>query len=116
MEMEKVLSNVDSDLIEACEEMLALDRHFLPLLSVDAVSGIVGELVEKLAAAQASPIERICAQPPATWAGLLAKARAALPHAVDPSNPKLPAEERLQAALLRDIAALAAGREQNSLC
>ena len=109
------LTATDSDLIAACTEVLAVEQRLLPMLSKDTLQCAVGELVQHLSELQAPFVERICAQPAATWGGLLAKARVVVPFDADPSNRNLPAEERLAAALLRDIEALAFGRECSPL-
>ena len=107
--------STDSDLIEACTAVLAIEEAFLPLLSDDALHGEVGGVVECLVEAQAPHVDRICSQPAGTWGGLLAKARAALPWSADPSDPRAPADERLLGALLRDIESAALGREAHAL-
>ena len=105
------VTTTDADLIAACTELLAVEQRLLPMLSKDKLRCAVGELVQHLSELQAPHVERICALPAVTWGGLVAKARVAVPFSWDPSNPNLPAEERLAAALLRDIEALAAGQE-----
>lgn len=107
--------SADSDLIEACTAVLAIEEAFLPLLSDDTLHGEVGGVVECLVEAQAPHVDRICSQPAGTWGGLLAKARAALPWSADPSDPRAPADERLLGALLRDIESAALGREAQAL-
>ncbi len=109
------MSGVDSDLIEACTAVLALEEAFLPLLSDEALRGEVGDVVECLATAQAPHVDTICTLSAETWGGLLAKARAALPWSADPTDPLAPAAERLLGALLRDIESAAAGREVEAL-
>ena len=109
------MTSTDSDLISACTELLAVEQRLLPMLSKDSLNCAVGELVQHLSELQAPYVEVICAQPAVTWGGLVAKARAAVPFGTDPSNTNLPAEERLAAALLRDIEVLASGRENASL-
>ena len=101
----------DSDLIAACDELRAVEERILPMLSEDPPTCAVGELVQHMSELQAPHVEQICAYPAVTWGGLVAKARVAISFSGDPSNPNLPAEERLAATLLRDIEALAAGRE-----
>lgn len=109
------MSSADSDLIEACTAVLAIEDTFLPLLSDDALGGEVGGVVECLVEAQAPHVDKICSQPAGTWGGLLAKARAALPWSADPSDPLAPSDERLLGSLLRDIESAAQGREAESL-
>lgn len=113
--METEVSGVDSDLIEACTAVLALEEAFFPLLSDEALRVEVGDVVECLATAQAPHVDTICTLTAGTWGGLLAKARAALPWSADPADPLAPAGERLLGALLRDIEIAAAGREVEAL-
>lgn len=105
----------DSDLIEACTAVLAIEEAFFPLLSQESLRSDVGGVVECLVEAQAPHVERICARSAGTWGGLLAKARAALPWSADPADPCAPANERLLGALLRDIESAAQGRETEAL-
>jgi hypothetical protein len=113
--MESKLNTTDTDLINACAELLAIEQHFLPMLSSDSMRCSVGELVERMSELQAPHVEKICAKSASTWGELLAKARVALPRGIDPSNAKVPAEERLLATLLRDIERLAGEREAEHL-
>lgn len=113
--METEVSGADSDLIEACTAVLALEEAFFPLLSDEALRGEVGDVVECLATAQAPHVDTICTLSAGTWGGLLAKARAALPWSADPADPQAPAAERLLGALLQDIESAAAGREAEAL-
>jgi hypothetical protein len=112
---DRKLKTTDSDLIAACGELLAVEERLLPMLSEGTPGCAVGELVQHMSELHAPHVEQICACPAVTWGGLVAKARVAIPFSGDPSNQNLPAEERLAAALLRDIEALAAGREDAPL-
>lgn len=104
-----------TDLVSACADLLAIEQHFLPMLSSDSMRCAVGELVERMAELQAPHVEMICSKSASTWGELLAKARVALPRGIDPGNARVPAEERLLAALLSDIESLAAEREAEQL-